>query len=123
MMGDWSSGVSAMVRCAVWSERCLGVETLAIGRGGHDRADSCTLELAGAHLFYVVVIDGTFVFFFARSMDNVAPLDKLLTVGDGPQGWRTVTKLLTALEHSQITSLQPRPLELGEMDSNGFVIE
>ena len=32
-------------------------------------------------------------------------------------------KLIQALEHSQIKSLQPRPLEVGEIGPNGFVIE
>jgi hypothetical protein len=79
MMGDWSSGISAMVRCAVWSERCLGVETLAIGREGHDRADSCTLELAGRHLFYSILLDGSFVFVSAQPMDSGEALEGFLT--------------------------------------------
>jgi hypothetical protein len=57
-------------------------------------------------------------------MDNgEGRLEKLLTVGDGPDGWRTICRLLQALEHSEIRSLQPRPLEIGGMDASGFVIE
>ena len=56
-------------------------------------------------------------------MDSGADLERLMVVGDGPDGWRTICQLLQALDHSEIKSLHPRPLELGEMDRNGFVIE
>ena len=56
-------------------------------------------------------------------MDSGEDLEKLMTVGDGPDGWCTICKLLQALEHSEIKSLHPRPLEIGGMDANGLVIE
>jgi hypothetical protein len=111
-----------MVRCALWCETRLGLDTLDIGRGGLDRKDSCTLELSGAHLCYVVVLDGGFVSVSAQPMDSGESLEKLMTVGDGPDGWRTICQLLQALEHSEIKSLHPRPLEIGGMDANGWVI-
>ena len=122
-MGDTSSGVSAMVRCALWSEMRLGLATLDIGRGGLDRQNSCTLEMSGRHLYYVVFLDGTFVSVSAQPMDSGADLEKLMVVGDGPDGWRTICQLLQALEHSEIRSLHPRPLEIGDIGPNGFVIE
>ena len=66
-------GVAAMVRAAVWLENRGRLETLNIGPGDLDRKDSCTLELAGRHLFYSVLLDGGFVFLSAQSMlDDVA---------------------------------------------------
>ena len=56
-------------------------------------------------------------------MDSGESLEKLVTVGDCPDGWRTVCRLVEALEHSGITSLHPRLLEIGGMNANGFVIE
>ena len=111
-----------MVRCAFWSEQRLGLDTLDIGRGGLDRKDSCTLEMSGAHFYYVVFLDGTFVSVSAQPLDSGEDLEKLMTVGDGPDGWRTICRLLQAFEHSEISSLHRRPFELGEIDRNGLVI-
>jgi hypothetical protein len=114
-------GVSAMVRCVLWLEDKLGLETLNIGRQALARKDSCTLEICGAHLFYTVVIDGGFVFVLAQAMDAPAgSLESLLSVGDTPEGWRTICKLIAALERHPVKSLE-RPIEAGE-GRDGFVI-
>ena len=47
-----------MVRCALWSETRLGLQTLDIGRSAIDRQNSCSLELSGTHLFYSILLDG-----------------------------------------------------------------
>jgi hypothetical protein len=107
-------GVAAMVRAAVWLENRGRLETLNIGRGGLDRKDSCTLELAGRHLFYSVLLDGGFVFLSAQSMDCGDSLERLIGVGDGPAGSQTICHLIVALERSRITSLTPKPIQLGE---------
>jgi hypothetical protein len=59
-------GVAAMVRAAVWLENRRRLETLNIGPGDLDRKDSCTLELAGRHLFYSVLL---WVRFSVRAID------------------------------------------------------
>jgi hypothetical protein len=118
-----ASGIAAMVRAALWCERVLGLELLGIGREGLAPRESCVLEMCGRCLFYSILLDGGFVFLSAQPMDSGDSLEKLVTVGDCADGWRTVCRLVEALEHSGITSLHPRPLELGEMDPNGFVIE
>jgi hypothetical protein len=40
-------------------------------------------------------------------------LERLLTIGDGPDGWQTICRLVAALERSGIKSLTPKPIELG----------
>ena len=107
------NGVSAMVRAALWLENTAGLETLAIGRGGLEPKDSCPLEMSGRHLFYVIKMDGGFVFVSVHPMDLGDSPEKLMIVADGPDGWETVCRLLCALERSGITSLTPRPIELG----------
>jgi hypothetical protein len=119
MKGD--SGVSAMVRCALWLEDKLGLETLNIGREGLDPKDSCTLTMFGRHLFYAIKLDGGFVFVSAELMDAGDPPEQLLSIGDGPEGWRTITRLIAALERNKIKSLE-RPIEIGGTGPNAWVI-
>jgi hypothetical protein len=107
-------GVAAMVRAAVWLENRAGLETLSIGRGALDRKDSCTLELSGRQLSYCVYMDGGFVFLSAQSLDSCDPLERLLGVGDGPEGWKTICRLIAVLERSGISSLTPKPIQLGQ---------
>ena len=117
------NGVSAMVRAALWLENNAGLETLAIGRGGLEPKDSCTLEMSGRHLFYVLKMDGGFVFVSVQSMDRGESLEKLMIVADGPDGWTTCCRLVVALERSGIASLTPKPIQLGEPGSpDCFVI-
>jgi hypothetical protein len=116
-----STGVAAMVQLAAWSDTMLGTETLFIGRHGLDRKDSCTLELSGRQLLYVLFIDGNFVFFKVCPMDTGDALETLLSGGDTADGWTTLGNLLRAFEQSGINSLKDRPIELGE-GKNGIVI-
>ena len=51
-------------------------------------------------------------------MDTGEPLDTLVTVGDCPDGWRTIARLVEALEQSGIKSLKERPIQLGEPGSS-----
>jgi hypothetical protein len=106
-------GVAAMVRAAVWLENRAGLETLNIGRGALDRKDSCTLELSGRHLFYSVLLDGGFVFLSVQPMDCGDSLERLVGVGDGSDGWKTICRLVAALERSGLKSLTPKPIQLG----------
>jgi hypothetical protein len=116
------SGVGSMVDLASYLSHEFAVEVLSIGREGLDRKDSCTLEMCGRHLFYVVKLDGGFVFLSACPMDRGDAPEQLLSVGDGDVGWKTITKLIAALERNKIKSLQPRPLEIGPPGPLGFVI-
>jgi hypothetical protein len=107
-------GVAAMVRAAVWLENRAGLETLNIGREGLAPTNSCTLELSGRHLFYSVLLDGGFVFLSAQPMDCGDSLERLVGVGDGSDGWKTICHLIVAFERSGITCLAPKPIQLGE---------
>jgi hypothetical protein len=105
-------GVAAMVRAAVWLENRAGLETLSIGRGGLEPANSCTLEICGRQLHYTILLDGGFVFLSVQPLDS-GNSERLLGVADGPDGWHTVCRLVAALERSGITALSPKPLQLG----------
>ena len=107
-------GVAAMVKAAIWLETRAGLATYYIGRGGLDRRDSCTLELAGRHLFYTVLLDGGFLFLSVQPMDGGDSPGRLIGVGDGSGGWQTICHLIVALERSGITCLTPKPIQLGE---------
>jgi hypothetical protein len=108
-------GVAGLVQIAVYLEQRVGLEALHIGRGGLDPKDSCTLELCGRHLFYVVLLDGGFVFLAAQSMDAAEDsLERLLSVGDTPEGLQTIGRFLCALERSGLSSLSPKPIQIGE---------
>jgi hypothetical protein len=65
-----NSGVPALVQCAAYLAHEFGVETLSMGREGLDRKDSCTAEMYGRHLLYVIKLDGGFVFLSACPMDR-----------------------------------------------------
>ena len=41
-------------------------------------------------------------------------LERLVGVGDGPDGWATICRLVAALERSGLTALTPKPIQLGE---------
>ena len=79
-----------------------------------DPAHSCTLEIAGRHLFYSILLDGGFVFLSVQPMDCGDCMERIVGVGDGPDGWQTICRLVAALERSGITSLTPKPIQLGE---------
>jgi hypothetical protein len=57
-------------------------------------------------------------------MDTADEPELLFNIGDANwKGWKHICKMVAGLERSRIKSLQPRPLEIGSMDANGFVIE
>ena len=60
-----------MVRAAVWFDDQLGLEILSIGRAGLDRKDSCTLEMSGKHLLFVISIDGGWISLKVALLDRV----------------------------------------------------
>jgi hypothetical protein len=68
-------------------------------------------------LFYSVLLDGGFVFLSAQPMDLGDSLERLVAVGDGSDGWQTICHLIVTLERSGITSLTPKPIQLGEPGS------
>ena len=86
-------------------------------------AHSCTLEVVGRHLAYHITLDGGFVFVRAQPADAGGSLELLMTVADGPGGWPVVRELITALERSELRSLQPRPLAFGGTGEQGWNIE
>jgi hypothetical protein len=108
-----------MVQCASWLENNLGVSVLSIDRQGFDPANSCTLEVCGRHRFYVVRLDGGFVFLSAQLMDAGGPPEILLTAADGEAGWKTVSRLIAGLERNEVQSLQ-KPIEFGEGSNGSF---
>jgi hypothetical protein len=76
-----------MVRCALFLEIQLDIEILGIGRGALDRKDSCTLEAAGKHLAYFVVLDGGYIFLRAQVLDDPCDaLEELFSIGDSKKG-------------------------------------
>ena len=58
--------------------------------------------------------DGGFVFLSVQPMDCGDCMERIVGVGDGPDGWQTICRLVAALERSGITSLTPKPIQLGE---------
>jgi hypothetical protein len=115
------SGLGALIQCGAWLAQTLDLEPLYIGRRALDREDTWTLELAG-HLLYVIRLDGGWVFLYAGSMDKGDDPEFLFSVGDANwEGWKQIARTMMALERSGITTLERRPLELGE-GPNSIVI-
>jgi hypothetical protein len=114
-------GVSALVRIALHLENEWGMDVLSIGRECFDRKDSCTLSVTGKLLAYYVTLDGGWVFLRAQLLDLGDEPQELLSVGDGEAGWKTVCRLIRALERSGCRSLQ-RPIEIGESGPDSWVI-
>lgn len=109
------SGVAAMVRAAVWLENRVGLETESIGRGGLEPTNSCTLQMSGCQLFYSIFWEGGSVTISVQPMDVAEDSpEKIMTVGDCADGWRSICRLVLALERSGLASLTPKPIQLGE---------
>jgi hypothetical protein len=115
------SGVSSMVRCALWLEKQLGVEILSIGRGGLDRENSCTLQGSGKNLAYTIVLDGGLVFVYAQLLNVCGDSEFLIRVGDTVENWKLICRIVGALERNSIRSLE-RPIEVGEGGPNSWII-
>ncbi len=111
-----------MARHAIWLERVAGVSVESLGRGGLDRQHSFTLEASGRHLAYRIRTDGGWIFVSAGPMDT-GDSEFLVSLADGKAGWNACSRLILALERSDVVTLQPRPLELGQPGSpDCFVI-
>jgi hypothetical protein len=118
------SGIGALVQCGAWLSHTLDLEVLSMGRGALDREDTTTLEMCGRHLLYVLRLDGGWCFLYACPLDTASDPELLFSIGDANwEGWKQICRLIEGLEHNEIRSLQPRPLEIGSMDGSGFVIE
>ena len=79
--------------------------------------------MSGRYLFYSIFLDGGFVAVSVQPMDSGDSLEKLMSLADGPDGWKTVCRLLCALERSGLTCLTSKPIELGTPGSpDGWVI-
>jgi hypothetical protein len=105
---DDSSGWSAMAKVACWLEDVAGITVEFIGRNALDRYSTRTLRASGKHLAFEVLIDGGWLWISACPMDSGSQ-ERLMTVGDGPSGWRACCKLLLALERAEVSSLS-RPI-------------
>ena len=88
------------------------LEVLSIGRGADEPEGSCTLEVAGGHLFYAVTVGGGSVSVSAQVLDR-GGLEYLVRLADNADGWRTVCQLIAGLERGGVRSLQ-RPIRIGE---------
>ena len=97
-MSDSSSGVSAIVRAALWCEDQLGLEILDIGRGGLDPKDGCTLQASGQHLLYAISIDGGWISLRIALLDRGEEPELIVTAGDGRQGWLQICSLVRLFE-------------------------
>jgi hypothetical protein len=113
-------GIGALIRSGAFLSNLLDLEVMGCGRAGLAPRDSCKLELAGRWLFYDVTLDGGFVFLRIALMDKAEEPELILSVGDRPQNWRVICKLIAALERNQIQSLE-RSIEAG-LGPSGFVI-
>jgi hypothetical protein len=96
-----------MGKAADWLEQVAGISVEFIGRRIGDKAR--TLEASGAHLSYTIKIDGSgWIWLSACPMDS-GLTEKLVSLAEGQAGWRTVCRLLHALERAEIRSLN-RPI-------------
>ena len=115
-----SSGIGAMVFAGAWLETKLGADVLSIGRSADNATEDCVLELCGKWFAYRIALRGGWIWLSACLMDKGDAVQHLLSVGDGPEGWRTICRLVAALERNELKSLT-RPIEAGSGNS-GFVI-
>jgi hypothetical protein len=81
------NGISRLMRTAAWFEQRLGLETHKIFHEGLAAKNSWCLETCGAHLYYVILIDGGFLYLSVQPLDSVDAPERLLTVTDGPDGF------------------------------------
>ena len=110
-----------MIKCAAYLENNYGLDTEFIGRRGLDRVDSFTLEMTGKFLAYHVQIDGGWVNLRLQLMDEAKVPELIVTVADGPPGWKKINNLMRRLEEEEIKSLQ-RPIQIGDIGPDGLVI-
>ena len=120
-MSDLLSSVWRMVQCGRHLEENYGLETQFLGRRGLDRPESFRLEMTGKFLAYYVQIDGGWVNLRLQLMDSGEEPELIVTVADGPPGWKRIYHLMCRLEEEEIKSLQ-KPIRIGEIGSDGIVI-
>jgi hypothetical protein len=106
-----------MVFAGAWFQQTLAMEVITIGRAADNLTEDCLMEVGGRWLFFRIALRGGWVWLSVCLMDEGDEPQLLLNVGDGPEGWRTICRLVAALERNQIKSLEPRPLEIGESGS------
>jgi hypothetical protein len=114
-------GLGGLIKFGAWAENVLGMEVMSIGRSA-DSKDDCVMELTGAQLLVRVALRGGWIWVSAGGMDEGEPPQFLFNAGDGPAGWVSVSKFVQALERSGIRSLKERPIQLGEIGLDCFVI-
>ena len=112
---DRDSGVAGMLRSALWLDSVVGMEVLSIGRSAQGPED-CAMELCGSQLLVRVTIQGGWLWVSACGLD-AGPPEPICNFPDGPR------RLVMALERSGITSLQPRPIRIGDSGPNAYVID
>ena len=113
--------IAGLVKSGAWLSNLLDLEVLSCGRPADSPCD-CTLELAGASLFYRISLRGGWIWICGGSLDEGYP-ELLFNIGDGPEGWIVVRRFVVALERSGITSLRERPVQIGEVGTRDcFVI-
>jgi hypothetical protein len=117
------TGIGAQLRLALFAESELNLAIESFGRGGLDRAESCTLIMTGAAFLYEIKIDDGYIFVAVALMDNADEPERLFVIGDTTNGWQTVQSFCMALESSGLRSLQPRPCDIGlDMPGGGFAL-
>ncbi len=85
---------------------------LSIGRPADAKHCVMEMEMCGKHLFYVLKLDGGWIWLCASLMDTGTEPESLLSAPDGAKGFRTICRLIAALERNQVRSLA-RPIEAG----------
>ena len=115
-------GIGAMVYAGAWLSNMFDLEILGCGRAGDAPAHSCKLEMSDRFLAYDITLDGGWVFLSVSVMDRADPPESLLTIADNAENWRTICKVVTALERNNIRALQPKPLDVSDPEGNGFVL-
>jgi hypothetical protein len=110
------SGIAALVQTGAWLSHSLDLEVLSLGRRGLDREDTCTLEMVGRNLEYLIKLDAGWCFLFACPLDQTGdPAELLFSIADGDQiGWKQISAVVTGLEQSGIKGLGQRPIELAD---------
>jgi hypothetical protein len=108
--------IELFARAARWLENTCALETIPINRPATARRWFFQMDAYGERLQYRLWIDGGFLFLQAAGLDQVCDESSkgLLTVGAGAEGFRTVCKLIAALERSGIKEIR-LPLQLGEV--------
>ena len=115
------TGLSAMIHAGAWLGSEFDMEAIGCGRGAVSDED-CVLEICGKWLAYQIALRGVEVRLSAAPMDTAAAPEVLLRAPDSRAGWETIRRLCAALEEHEIRALHPRPLEVGPIGPDSFVI-